>query len=724
MDDQSLIAEYVDRHSEEAFTSLVHRYYGLVFSSAFRRVGDRTIAADVAQTVFVLLASQAARLRGRSSIAGWLHLAAGLKAREHGRAESRRRLREHLASTMDLPPSSSETDAAWHLLEPLLDEALESFKPADREAVLLRFFQNRGLREVGTALGIPEDTARKRIARSIESLRTWFHRRGITVPTAILGAAMSAHGSEPVTNDGITFVAHTALRSATPVTLSPFLKSLLLMTSIKIPLVITGVAVAILLLATRHRSVTQKAPFASLADGNRVTVADAPGPRILRRASIWVRSAGPSHPLDPVLESTLARLRAALFRPGRDAELEAKQLLTSIPLNQRGAALKLIGEALDHADLETCERGVRLLPLVWPDGEAALPKLWDLLATRSGESLGLSTEIFVSALQVAAYPGTIQELAAAALKGPPTVVNAFILDFPLLRSLVPGNDDTWRSSLQPFLYSPDSAQRLTAATALANLPGPANPLALTTLTGALTELGPGSPGAPTANSILGALAAMGPNAVAAVPSLQQLVTTHPEWTDLINQTLKAIKPADWTGIGVPTPLPPHDTASAALLQGVKDGTVDLGQLIAAIGSNDTTLAAARALADFGTNAAAALPALGRALDQATARDPATAVVLAATMERLDPSAPKPLVPFNDLTTALGAVLTAAQDNTQWVSGITVAARDAIYGGLMTQTQLANFAVHLGAIDPSLRNAFSTALKNIDARYASVLAPGP
>ena len=41
----------------------------------------------------------------------------------------------------------------------------------DRDALLLRFFKNQDFRAVGSALGVSNDAAQKRVARALEKLR-------------------------------------------------------------------------------------------------------------------------------------------------------------------------------------------------------------------------------------------------------------------------------------------------------------------------------------------------------------------------------------------------------------------------------------------------------------------------------------------------------------------------------------------------------------------------
>ncbi|HVW19949.1 MAG TPA: sigma factor-like helix-turn-helix DNA-binding protein, partial [Opitutaceae bacterium] len=63
----------------------------------------------------------------------------------------------------------------------------------ERQAVLLRYFQGRSLREVGAALAISDDTAQKRISRAIASLQRYFAKRDLAMGAATLTEGLSHH---------------------------------------------------------------------------------------------------------------------------------------------------------------------------------------------------------------------------------------------------------------------------------------------------------------------------------------------------------------------------------------------------------------------------------------------------------------------------------------------------------------------------------------------------
>ncbi|MBN9693972.1 MAG: sigma-70 family RNA polymerase sigma factor [Verrucomicrobia bacterium] len=194
----SLLDEFRRRRSEAAFAALVQRYSGLVFSTAQRRVGDIALAEDVAQAVFLRLARRPPEVHSEAELAGWLHQTTLHASIDHWRTESRRRARETAASTMVNPSLDSADQIDWTELAPHLDEAVHQLPEPDRQAVLLRFFEGRSMRELGESLGVSEAAAKMRVSRALEKLRQILAAQGITCGAALLGTTLDERLIEPV----------------------------------------------------------------------------------------------------------------------------------------------------------------------------------------------------------------------------------------------------------------------------------------------------------------------------------------------------------------------------------------------------------------------------------------------------------------------------------------------------------------------------------------------
>jgi RNA polymerase sigma factor (sigma-70 family) len=189
-DDLSLLQRYARDGEEEAFAELVRRHLNLVFSAALRQVRSPQLAEEVAQSVFTDLARDAGRLKPGTILAAWLYQVTRRTAIDVVRREARRQLREQVASEMN---AMNSTPSDWAQVEPLLDDAMAALDDTDRAAVLLRYFENKSLREVGAALGTSDDTAQKRVGRAVDKLREFFATRGVTVGTSGLVVVISAN---------------------------------------------------------------------------------------------------------------------------------------------------------------------------------------------------------------------------------------------------------------------------------------------------------------------------------------------------------------------------------------------------------------------------------------------------------------------------------------------------------------------------------------------------
>lgn len=191
-DDALLLRRYADERAEDAFAEFVRRQLPLVYSAALRRLGgDTHRAADVAQIVFCAVARDARRISEHAVLTGWLYTATRNAVIDVIRSEKRRRVREEEAHIMQLTLSDTTGPTDWSRLRPVLDSAMDELSERDREAVLLRFFQERPFAEVGRVLGLSEEAARKRVERALDKLRDVLARHKIASTSAALTALLS-----------------------------------------------------------------------------------------------------------------------------------------------------------------------------------------------------------------------------------------------------------------------------------------------------------------------------------------------------------------------------------------------------------------------------------------------------------------------------------------------------------------------------------------------------
>jgi RNA polymerase sigma factor (sigma-70 family) len=199
-DDFGLLGRYANGRDEAAFAELVRRHVNLVYSAAARRVGQRQLAEDVTQAVFVILAKKAKSLRRSNPLSAWLLTTVRYAAANALKIEARRRRHERAAAAalaVSGACSANPSDVlVWQEIASELDDAVLKLSVLDRTAVLLRFFEDRPIHDIAVALNVTEGAAKQRLSRSVEKLRQRLERSGATfapIGAAGLMTALAAH---------------------------------------------------------------------------------------------------------------------------------------------------------------------------------------------------------------------------------------------------------------------------------------------------------------------------------------------------------------------------------------------------------------------------------------------------------------------------------------------------------------------------------------------------
>jgi RNA polymerase sigma factor (sigma-70 family) len=163
MTDRELLQAHARGESATAFATLVSRHVDLVYSAAQRQVRSSHLAEEIAQSVFIELHRSAAKIPPRQPLAAWLYVATRRNAIDAIRREARRAVRETTAAELAAMKTPSDS---WAKIADTIDDAMESLSESERSAIVLRYFQNLSLREVGAALGTSDDAAQKRESRA------------------------------------------------------------------------------------------------------------------------------------------------------------------------------------------------------------------------------------------------------------------------------------------------------------------------------------------------------------------------------------------------------------------------------------------------------------------------------------------------------------------------------------------------------------------------------
>ena len=474
MEDSELLREFAERGSDAAFTTLVQRYADLVYSTALRQLRDPDLSQEVAQTVFCLLARKARSLCNRTALVGWFYRAACFAAADVLRTERRRRERERKAAQMEI--QATDTDTAWEQLSPLLDEAINQLGEKDRLAVLLRFFQRKPMREVGQALGISEDAAKMRVARSVEKLRGFFAKNGVACPAGIIAAVLSekAIQAAPI-GFAQSLGVGAKIKAAGAVTFSSLIiNTLKFMAKLNMKTVtVAGIGLLVALnigLYVSNRSPRQVLKKTSGQVNSRKTLAttgsiDASQPNAGKLGSAAT---------DPAIAVALENLRAVLHEPWKTRHRPDQKIRDALAQlgSDRKAALPVLLKILKAGSDQALWSASFALQQLGPDAREALPGFIELLRTNPNR-LGRLDDDDIHKLFNALHPGVelIPDLMDM-MRQPDFGGRGGVAG--LIATLVqnnPGSEAIYRNDLAAFLQDAHPDVRFSTACALTRFPG-------------------------------------------------------------------------------------------------------------------------------------------------------------------------------------------------------------------------------------------------------------
>lgn len=166
-EEAKLIARSLKQDSD-AFGQLIERYATVIVNLAYRMVGDRTEAEDLAQETFVAAFKSLSTFRAESKFSTWLYRIAANKCKDWLRVK-RPGQGVHDADGEDvLDDRMAEERTPERLLSQQqvaaqLDRAIQRLPPLYREAFVLKHVEGLSYEEMQEILSVNTDTLKMRV---------------------------------------------------------------------------------------------------------------------------------------------------------------------------------------------------------------------------------------------------------------------------------------------------------------------------------------------------------------------------------------------------------------------------------------------------------------------------------------------------------------------------------------------------------------------------------
>ncbi|HYE21499.1 MAG TPA: ankyrin repeat domain-containing protein [Tepidisphaeraceae bacterium] len=208
--DTDLLRQFVDTRSHDAMARLVHAYAPVVYSACLRQLRDPVLVDRGCRAAFALLAREAPRLTGRRTLLPFVyeaacHAAAAVRALPEAQGNPA------LGAPAGGPAYTGPAD--WANLSPRIDPAMMTLRPAEREAVLLKYLAGLSLRDAADTLGLEQQELARRCAAGVARLRTALAGENQYLSAEALVAAVQAHAIRPAADSAISGATAAALEA-------------------------------------------------------------------------------------------------------------------------------------------------------------------------------------------------------------------------------------------------------------------------------------------------------------------------------------------------------------------------------------------------------------------------------------------------------------------------------------------------------------------------------
>ncbi len=182
---------------ETAFENLVKKYQKQVHAQAWRKTGDFHIAEDITQEAFLRVYQKLETLEEPEQFQGWLYKIVNHLCiawfRKKPKSLEEIDISETEAEAYSRYVASEHAKTTAQTQRDLVKKLLTKLKESEQEVITLHYFEEMTSSEIGTYLGISENTVKSRIRRARQRLKTYEFMIREALDITIEGGHRSQH---------------------------------------------------------------------------------------------------------------------------------------------------------------------------------------------------------------------------------------------------------------------------------------------------------------------------------------------------------------------------------------------------------------------------------------------------------------------------------------------------------------------------------------------------
>ena len=170
LDSETQLVEAAQNGNLDSFGILYERYHSAMVALAYSVLGDRDLADDAAQETFATACSKLGTLRRRDKFAGWLASICRNTARNILRSKRTTEAGDFQERTENRKMGEDRRD--------LIREAVWKLRPADRELIVMRYYDGFSQAQISNVLDISPSAVNGRLFRAKQKIAKYLKQNG------------------------------------------------------------------------------------------------------------------------------------------------------------------------------------------------------------------------------------------------------------------------------------------------------------------------------------------------------------------------------------------------------------------------------------------------------------------------------------------------------------------------------------------------------------------